>query len=666
MKPYSFLLSAALSAILVSCTGSPGRTDLKEPVIVTQVPLGYLDDSTRQTYLDDLRNSGVSVVLVSLEDVFCSGAERDSLMARLGRAIRLFEGEGYEVGVWTNTLGYGYPRPQLDTLVPGIRYLTSFEGNTGNAVCATDKGFLELMKDNVRDFARAGARFILIDDDLVQGVRPGFACVCEGHLALLKEATGRDFTREQVRDLFTGDSSAERTAYMDILGGSMEDFCRGLREAVDEVDPGIVMSICSSYTHFDAEGVDMEEIARLLAGKGHTPFLRLSGATYWPVVAPRFPGETLGDVLDFVRMQTGWFRGRGVVLFDENDPYPRKSDIVPEEWCEIYDKVMMAGGGVNRHKYMCCYTPQDPDRAYVEAHLSDKDDDPVLLDMFAGTSPCGFRVWNAEHLVRETTLPDEYPGNYQMMVRASHSAAAVFLGANSIPACFEGKGFPGIVFGDQARLLPPGAAGHGLVLDVPAALALISKGMDVGLERAVPLQMPEYEIFGTDTVAFGAAGGTFFGLVPREDAEAEVISSFVSGGEVVPSCLLCRTRDGLFAIYGWDGYDQLFRQPRNWGGGHRAAQLKELYRRMAGGESLDAAISGTDGLYMLAARSSDGGRLSVLVCNPSDKAAPEQDLEVPEGWVPARSLRTEVSAEPGGFRLPEIPPMGWCAVELKK
>jgi hypothetical protein len=92
MKPYSFLLSAALSAILVSCTGSPGRTDLKEPVIVTQVPLGYLDDSTRQTYLDDLRNSGVSVVLVSLEDVFCSGAERDSLMARLGRAIRLFEG----------------------------------------------------------------------------------------------------------------------------------------------------------------------------------------------------------------------------------------------------------------------------------------------------------------------------------------------------------------------------------------------------------------------------------------------------------------------------------------------------------------------------------------------------------------------------------------------
>jgi hypothetical protein len=315
---------------------------------------------------------------------------------------------------------------------------------------------------------------------------------------------------------------------------------------------------------------------------------------------------------------------------------------------------------------MCCYTPQDPDRAYVEAHLSDKDDDQVLLDMFAGTSPCGFRVWNAEHLVRETTLPDEYPGNYQMMVRASPSAAAVFLGANSIPACFEGKGFPGIVFGDQARLLPPGAAGHGLVLDVPAALALISKGMDVGLERAVPLQMPEYEIFGTDTVAFGAAGGTFFGLVPREDAEAEVISSFVSGGEVVPSCLLCRTRDGLFAIYGWDGYDQLFRQPRNWGGGHRAAQLKELYRRMAGGESLDAAISGTDGLYMLAARSSDGGRLSVLVCNPSDKAAPEQDLEVPEGWVPARSLRTEVSAEPGGFRLPEIPPMGWCAVELKK
>ena len=126
---------------------------------------------------------------------------------------------------------------------------------------------------------------------------------------------------------------------------------------------GALLVLVVRYISQRRQGVDMEELSRILAGPGHQPFLRLSGATYWPAVAPRFPGQTLGDVLDFVRMQAGWYRGRDIVLFDENDPYPRKSDIVPAAWCELYDKVMMAEGGVHRHKYMCCYQPQQPERA---------------------------------------------------------------------------------------------------------------------------------------------------------------------------------------------------------------------------------------------------------------------------------------------------------------
>ena len=626
-----FALLAAFS-FLPSCS-SPVRKAGDGRVVITQVPLAYFNDSTAATYLSDLRKGGVSVVLVSLEDVFVTGAEREALLERLGKAIGFFAGEGFQVGVWTNSLGYGYHRPELEAEYPGLMPLTDFDGNTGGAICSTDTLFLGLIRKNVQDFARSGARFILMDDDLVQGVRPGFACACPNHLALLKEATGKDFTREQVKALFTGPPSADRTAYLDVLGKSMTDFCRSLREAVDEVDPGIVMGICASYTHFDAEGVDMEELVRLLAGEGHTPFLRLSGATYWPAVAPRFPGQTLGDVADFVRMQAGWYRDRGIVLFDENDPYPRKSEIVPAAWCELYDKIMIANGGVNRHKYMCCYDPADPDRAYVEAHLADLEDDRALEGMFAGTEPCGFRVWNSEHLLRDVTLPEEYPGNGPMMVLASHSSGAAFLGANSIPVRFEGSGGPGIAFGDQARLLPEEAIGSGLILDVPAALALASRGVDVGLLSARPVP--------SDSI-----GGTSYELTPREDVESQVID---------PSCLVCKTRDGIFAIYGWDGYEQLSLPSRHWQGDRWIGQLKTLYRILSGGEELPAALSGSHPLYLLAALSPDGSRLSLLLCNLGEEPVGSDVLDIPEGWKVTDSIRPAL-----------IQGWNWCALSLTK
>ncbi|MBR4756254.1 MAG: hypothetical protein IK076_04865 [Bacteroidales bacterium] len=617
MRPFFPLSVCLLLLSLVSFSCSSRKDVPDEPAVITQVPFEYFNDSTAQAYLSDLSKSGVSVVLISLVDFFQTGSEREAMMERLHEGIVRFEEAGFEVGVWTNSLGYGYERPVLDPL--GLTMLTSFDGRTGGAVCATDSVFLDLMRRNVQDFAKAGARFILIDDDLVQSVRPGFTCVCDNHLALLEKATGRSFTREQVRVLFTGAPSSERTAFMDVMGESMSEFCRSLREAVDEIDPGIELSICSSYTHFDAEGVDMDELSRLLAGEGHTPFLRLTGATYWPIVAPRFPGETLGDVADFVRMQVGWYRDRGIILFDENDPYPRDSDIVPASWCEIYDKIMIANGGVNRHKYMFCFSPQDPDRAYEEAHLANMEDDNVLLDLFRGTVPCGYRVWNAEHLLRDVNLPESYAGDNAMMVLASHSAASVFLGANCIPACYEGTGAPGIVFGDQARLLPAEAMGNGLVLDLPAARALSGRGIDVG-------ELPE-------------ADGSF---------------------------LLNHTKDGIFAIFGWDGYDFLTKEERPWKGEAIAEQLGSIFQTMTGGQPLPASVEGQENLYVLAAMSPSGDRLSILLCNLGKEDATDVQIKVPEDWKVSRALRGEVSQKGSALLVSRIPGEQWCALGLKK
>lgn len=636
------LLSVTIAAALASCSRNTSGQVTDMPELITQVPIEYFNDSTRDDYATRMRKAGITVALISVCDYFPVGAERDSMRTVLHDAIGFFEKEGFKVGVWTNSLGYGYHRPVLDTLCPGIQMLTDFNGAGSDAVCSTDKAFLDLIRQNVQDFARAGAKYILMDDDLVQSVRPGFTCACDNHLGLLEEATGKRFTREEVRDLFTGAPSAGRTAFMDITGKSLTDFCRSIREAVDEIDPSIPMAICSSYTHFDAEGVDMNELTRLLAGEGNPMTLRVSGATYWPVIAPRFPGQTLGEVCDFVRMQIGWYRRSDIVLFDENDPYPRDSKTVPPSYCELYDKVMLANGGIHRHKYMFCDDPAHPDRGYYEAHLAGMKDDKALVGMFKDKTPCGFRVWKSEHSIRDIQMDPEYAGNNQMMVWNSHSSAAAFMTENNIPVCFEGSGFPGIAFGDQARLLPEEAVRSGLILDVPAALALASKGIDVGLKSAEKVEVPGQEYL-------------TYNLVPEEGIEATFL----------PSCLVCKTKDGIFAIYGWEGDKMIMLQgERPWTGQDTAAQLADLYGILSDGAALPAVAEKAESLYTLPSLSEDGSSMSVLFCNMGEKDAVAQNVKVPEGWKIRKALRTEATVEGTNLCLSKVSAQDWAAVEL--
>lgn len=640
-----------------------------KPAVITQVPLCSPGDPALGTYLEELRKSGVSVVLIAVGDMIKDGEERRQSLENIKAEIKFFEDAGFPAAVWCNTLGFGNRRPELDRLLPGATRLTSFGGNTGGAVCTTDSLFCKMMQRNMQDYVRAGAKMILLDDELVQSVRPGFCCTCDEHLRRFERKVGRFYSREQVRDLFTGAPSPERSAYMEVMGESLLDFCKALRDAVDEVDPDVFMAICASFTHFNVEGVDMFELSKMLAGKGRRPIMRLSGAPYWSVFSQRVPGQTLGDVCDFVRMQAGWYRGRDIVLWDENDPHPRASEMVPASYCELYDKIMMANGGVHRHKYMLCYDRLSKDAAYLDAHLEDMGDDNALIKMFGGTTPLGFRVWNCEHCIDSMTLPEEYPGNWRLMGMITHSFAAEFLTENSIPSRFEGGvGAPGIAFGDQAALLPAESLEGGLVLDVPAALALQARGVDVGLDSCIPVPKQGRERFGEYVKSFGTKDGRFFKMTPRNGAEFEVLSTFESPGDTIPACVLTHTADGVFAIYAWDGHSitpgRTGDQRGLWGCPERADQLRGIYRAMSG-EELPAFTRRHPGLYVLAAGTTDGSRMSVLLCNIWPDTALNLEVEVPDGWKVSGSLRTKARKDGNVVRLDKLPAYDWCAIELK-
>jgi hypothetical protein len=80
------------------------------------------------------------------------------------------------------------------------------------------------------------------------------------------------------------------------------------------------------------------------------------------------------------------------------------------------------------------------------------------------------------------------------------SGAAALLTGLGIPTCYSGESKNAAFFGDDAAQLPAGAVFENVLLDLPAARILQSRGIDVGLEAAEPRQMPVYEFFGQERV----------------------------------------------------------------------------------------------------------------------------------------------------------------------
>ena len=604
-------------------------------MLMLQVVLrNYIEEPQR--FDDDLRSAGADWVLLSLCEFFESGDERKKILSDLSFALGRLRGQGYRVALWTNSLGWGTDRSKaFYDRFRGCTTLTELGGRTGTAVCTLDPAFTEYMVKNTQDFIRAGADMILWDDDLVQSVRPGFLCACERHLARFAEITGRVYARDDVKRLFTGAPSPERTAYLDLMGDSMTDFCKALRRGADEIDPSVRMGLCCSYTHYDIEGVELEALLRLLAGEGNRPFVRLSGAAYWPVLSKKFPSYSLNDVADFVRMQISWLREKDWDVLDENDPFPHDHYTVPASYVELYDKIMIANGGAHRNKYILCF-PKGGDRSYLNAHIRDLPKDVPLQSMFAGLSPVGFYVHTKMHALRQTTLPDEYMGNGPVLHLFSQPLAALFMNQFSLPVQFETNG-PGVLTGHLAETVPAEELQNGVLLDAEAAKLLLRRGISV-------------------CAALTADGE----LVPGEGAE------------------ILLEENGTPLL--WTGADAKGRRFAVFGKSVAALKLHDLpwpdkrtlQTKLAqaceylSGRMLPVLLKDCPGAYVLAAQDASGNRMSVLICNVWPDAIEAPVLATDGCWELAGTLGVNAHADRDRIRLTRIESYGYAAVSLIK
>jgi len=433
-------------------------------------------------FIADVKASKADAVQVALDCVADEGEERAKKFAWCGKLLKTFGDLGYPTAIWTSSLGYGGRRSVAEQKrLDGNQRLVAIDGVSHcTASCPYDPQMRELVAENLRDFIKIGAKVILYDDEWIQTARRHICCLCPRHMAGIEKRLGRKVTCDEVRDSFTGGPNPVRTAFLDENGEASMSLARYLRSVADSLDKSIRMGVCATYTLYDFEGLDVEEFLGVLAGEGHRKLLRVSGATYWRrQYDQRYSGQDIDGIMELVRMQGGWMRDKDVTVLDENDPYPRRTALVPAWATELYDKAVIADGNIVRNKYILRYDAKRSEPGYFEAHVENLADDETLKEIFAGTEGYGIRSVNPQHTLRTAELPEEFIGEEKLLTLSSHPLSAHFLALNGMPVKHYGKG-PAIAFGHFAAYADEETMKAGLILDLEGARILEKRGVDTG------------------------------------------------------------------------------------------------------------------------------------------------------------------------------------------
>lgn len=616
----------------------------------------------RETAYSQLLQAGAGMVLVCLEWRFDPEAISRGL-GLLAQNLQWLKERGMPAGVWINSFGFGTPLHGADAeAARGFTQIRSIGGRTcGDAFCPAGPAYRNWYCALVRRIVRAGARLLLLDDDLCLSVRPGLGCACARHRAMYRRRLGRPVRRAELAELvYSGAPGPERRLWLELMGETLVEFCRAVRAAADAEAPGVRIGLCAGYTSWDLEGVDALTLARVLAGSGR-PLLRLSAAPYW-VYTRRFPGQTLAGIVEFARLQQSWCAGSGVQLFSENDSYPRPRTLVPAALLQAYSFCLAASGVREELKYLMDYDSSPGyETGYLEAHCAGQ---PLLRRVGALLGPwpaLGVYVHEPMRKIADSLLPVPFAGEGRVM-RTAFSSAAELFSQNGVPVSYEAGGPVAAAFGEAARSLRP-AGFRGLILDVPACLLLQANGEDAGLEAVEKEVEPSAECFvrPAERVRLWRTQGRCFGLRLRPDAQVE--SWFETpDGPVPASYTYCSAAGRRFLVFAFEGFG-MGQQDDLFSSYCRQRQLQETLARM--GSPLPAVSPKHPGLYLLC-KAVPGG-LGLAVCNMSLDAIQNPVFTLEKTYAAAHFMgcRGRLEGQVLTFSSP-LPAYGFAAVILKE
>ncbi len=460
--------------------------------VIVPVSLGY---SSVEDALSEVQRVKADRVLVAMAREMHDTPDGrridyEGVTARLAGEIARYQNAGIDTGAWLGeTVGHGALCKKVPNAAPGDRGgfayqpFVSINGVTCfGAFCVADPLYRRDFAAWAAASAKAGASLVLLDDDFRMSSHGDSAyagCLCDAHVKRFCEMVGEDLTREEIaRRVFTGPGSRYRDCWQKLMGGDLLQLARDVRAAIDEVNPACRAGICGVSTTVDLDGATYVQLSDALAGPSTRPYLRLLGAPYWAK-----DGSRLAVVASIARMTAKfaeeWQQRTDAEVVFEGDIYPHPRFCCPAAYLEMTDLIMRAEPRVNgAMKYVMNYPDPLYECGYADASAKNIPLAKEVEAMFAGKRQCGLRPLEYQHLFRDEELCDDpCEGNLYAYHRFNGSAIGP-LSFASAPISFD-DGVP-VVFGENARQVPPEAIAGGAILDAQAAEILTMRGFDVG------------------------------------------------------------------------------------------------------------------------------------------------------------------------------------------
>ena len=502
----------------------------------------------RKKYAELCHDAGISRVFL------CTNSPIFPLHPLLEENIAYFKSEGFEVGIWTDTIGHGAALTHIADTADTSKYqpIVNLLGVTVPYTnCPSDPEFRAFIAKHIAKLAKLGPDIVMLDDDFRLSNHGGseLCCACEHHMARICELAGESISREELRPfVISGKPNKFRDAFISSQGESLKKMAEEIRAEVDKESPDVTVCFCSLLAHFDVDGLDVSGVTRLLAGK-NKPILRLTGAPYWAVKQRTY---SLPTAMEIARSLAAMVKDEGFDTMAEGDVYPRPRYTCPASYLELYDGVMRADGNYSGIlKYMFDYTAgPDFETGYLKFHANSKPFFEKLSEFFPSGANAGVRI----HLYPDTTkiadldLSKTTP-NY---VRPMNGAMLTSCG---IPTVYSGEGVCNSVFGESARKYDLSFLSGGTFIDSVAAVILSERGVDVGLDEIFAHEEKTVNFICTDDPEFKSfvKEGETRVLGATLNEKAEILIYSVENGKNIPFAYRYENANGeRFAVLLFD------------------------------------------------------------------------------------------------------------------
>lgn len=502
---------------------------------------GKATEKTRADYVSELKRAGADRVYIAPSNFYGREPEQSREISLLKENLEYFTEQGFETAVWINGLGHGGNLDHENHNKTGdyvhLRGLGN-AGEAGDSFCPFDRRFTEMYGNYVRAIAKAGAKMIMIDDDLRIGLHGACAigCACDLHIAEYNRRghesglipADRNYTREELAEiLFTGKTNEYRKLWLQLQGDTMRGFCSEMRSIVDSVNPEIRLGHCACLNTWDVDGIDSIEMSRILAG-GTKPFLRLIGAAYWNN-NHSFGTTGLGSIIDLERMEAAWCEryAPDIEIFSEGDLYTRPRYVTPHMYVEDFDQVLLAEHCQDAIlKYMLDYT-YDPlyETGYIDRHVYFRPLREAIDKAFADKNTAGVYVHEIMHKLEDMDCTGMTEGQ---IISNFCPSSLNFTNMTALPSSFMRTPFTGaaLIFGENAKYLNADTEGLPMILDALAAEILQDKGIDTGFVSSESAPVSAGVHFVDENIDHALkGGGVFRRFTLREGAKPVAVFS---------------------------------------------------------------------------------------------------------------------------------------------